>query len=205
MGSIELSLNQRAWALIFTGFALWLGPLSLKVNPLLQLLSFALSFSCFLTVVMAGDELAFESKLKRQHRMKRSMVTAAKFGFAEEAEIRELQKEYAALPAATVEEPVAAVSGNQQSLEQVGEKLAKVLEVCGEVSIELIDYLWDNKAAEYTDSDGWINVSKLRRNWGEHRGFKSQDFQDLLSKLSQLEVGEFRDKNCKEWRLLLIV
>jgi hypothetical protein len=152
-----------------------------------------------------GDDLAFESKLKRQQRMKRSIVTAAQFGFAEEAEIRDLEKQYAALPAAAEVEPIAPVSGNQQSLEQAGEKLAKVLENCGEIGVELIDYLWDGKAEDFTDEDGFINVSKLRRNWGEHRGFKSQDFQELLSKLVQVEVGEFRDKTFKEWRLLLIV
>lgn len=205
MGSIELSYQQRAWALIITGFALWIGPLALKVTPFLQLLAFCLSLSCFLAVVLVGDDLAFESKLKRQQRMKRSMVTAAQFGFAEEAEIRDLQKQYAALPAAVESEPIAPVSGNQQSLEQAGEKLAKVLENCGEIGVELIDMLWDGKASEYTDEDGWISVSKLRRNWGERRGFKAQEFLDLLTKLHQLEIGEFKDETLKEWRLLLIV
>lgn len=205
MGSIELSTQQRAWALIITGFALWLVPLSLKVNPLLQLLSFAMAFSCFLMVVLSGDEMAYESKLSRQYRMKRAQVTAARFGFAEDAEIRELAKEYAALPAAVASAPSEPAPNKAESLEDVGEKLAKVIAVCGDKAIELIDMLWDNKAADYTDEDGWINVSKLRRNWGERRGFKSQEFLEMLTKLHQLEIGEFKDESLKEWRLLLIV
>lgn len=205
MGAFELSMQARAWALILTGFALWIIPLSLKVNNFLQLVCFGLAISCFIVVVNTGDELAFEAKVKRQQFMKRSMVKAAEFGFAEEAEIRQIERQYQLLPSAQVEESIAPTRNDDQSLDEVGEKLAKVLAIAGDVAIELIDYIWDEKAKEYTDESGWINVSKLRRNWGEHRGFKAQNFQELLSKISQAGVGEFRDSNCKEWRLLLIV
>ncbi len=205
MGIDGLTATQKSIGLCIAGFVLFIAPLSLKVDRFTQVLCYIASGMSFASVLSISPDAAYEGKLKRQNQMKRDMVTAARFEAAEGYEVQQVQQEFRMLKPAT--EPVlsAPLPGTEASLQNAGEKLAKVLEHCGENAIELIDYLWDGRAESISDDNGWINVRQLRKNWGEYRGYKAETFLSLLQKLTELEVGEFRNLDYKEWRLLLVV
>lgn len=205
MGIDGLTLQRRAGVLLLAGVLLWLVPLSLRVDRFLQIMSFVASFSCFCAILTQTDELDYENKLQRQQRIKRAQVTAARFEYSEAAEVQQIQREYQLLPAGSSTDAAAPLPGTQQALDQAGEKLAQVLQHCGDAAIELIDYLWDGKAESISDEEGWIDIRQLRQNWGRHHGYNAETFAALLQKLTQLEVGEFQDSSLKKWRLLLVV
>lgn len=201
---IELTAQGKAILLLVGGFFLWFIPLRAGVDPLLQLLCFAGSAGCFITVILTGDDIRHEEKSIRQQRMQRDYLQAARFEFEEKAEEVQLERRILA-PVQSAPAAAQPLPGTNDAIAHAGEVLAKVLEHCGDAAIELIDYLWDGKAESISDDDGWINVRQLRQNWGRHHGYNAETFTGLLQKLADLKVGEFHDSECKEWRLLLVV
>ncbi|MCY7276158.1 MAG: hypothetical protein LH702_21085 [Phormidesmis sp. CAN_BIN44] len=78
----------------------------------------------------------------------------------------------------------------------------EVMQACGDIGWSAIEYV-SGRGAQNCDKDGWISVEKLRDNWAKVYGLKADDLRSLLSSLTNIQVGEWKDSNLKEWRLLL--
>ena len=78
----------------------------------------------------------------------------------------------------------------------------QVQQIAGETGWKLVTYL-TGKGAQYCDRDGWFSIERLRVNWGRNNNLNKQQLTELLSLLTQHQVGEWRDSSLSEWRLLL--
>ncbi len=78
----------------------------------------------------------------------------------------------------------------------------KILESCGEPALALWHYI-SQRNHNLCDKDGWINISKVRANWGKDRNLNAEAVRQLLSGLSNFGVGSWKDSRLQEWKLLL--
>ncbi len=67
--------------------------------------------------------------------------------------------------------------------------------------LELIAYVHE-RGSRYATDAGWIPVAKLRDNWGKDRGFTTKALKDLLTVLSDRQLGAFNEDRSK-WRLTI--
>lgn len=77
-----------------------------------------------------------------------------------------------------------------------------VMQACGDIGWLCVEYL-SGQGAQYGDPEGWITVEKLRSNWGKKYGLNTEQVRQLLTALTGIQAGEWRNSDQKEWRLLL--
>lgn len=65
-----------------------------------------------------------------------------------------------------------------------------------------IDYLAP-RLIKLTDEDGWIEVEKLRSNWGKDNGLSSRAAMEaFLDRLAHAQIGEWHPENDSLWRMV---
>lgn len=77
--------------------------------------------------------------------------------------------------------------------------LAVIQRSCGEAGVSFLEYV-SGRGTKHAGTEGWFSVSKLRRCWGDHRGYSSESFTAFLDQLSQAGAGQFRDSSKRDWR-----
>lgn len=77
-----------------------------------------------------------------------------------------------------------------------------VMQACGDIGWLCVEYL-SGQGAQYSDPEGWITVEKLRSNWAKKYGLNTEQVRQLLTALTGIQAGEWRNFDQKEWRLLL--
>jgi hypothetical protein len=77
-----------------------------------------------------------------------------------------------------------------------------VMQACGDIGWLCVEYL-SGQGAQYGDPEGWIAVEKLRSNWAKKYGLNTEQVRQLLTALTGIQAGEWRNSDQKEWRLLL--
>lgn len=80
----------------------------------------------------------------------------------------------------------------------------QIQQISGEVGWKLFVYL-TGSGTKYCDENGWIPLDKLRTNWARNHRLNTEELTRLLSVFTQNQLGEWKDGNCTEWRLLLTV
>lgn len=78
----------------------------------------------------------------------------------------------------------------------------KVLEAMGEPALALWHYL-SQRNHNLCDKNGWIQIEKIRSNWGKNRGFDTEAIRQLLSGLSSFSIGTWQDSRQLSWQLLI--
>ncbi len=78
----------------------------------------------------------------------------------------------------------------------------EVMQSCGDIGWALVEWA-SGSGSKYCGQDGWISVEGLRANWGKKYGLKTDDLKTLLSALVGIQIGEWRNSELKEWRLIL--
>lgn len=103
-------------------------------------------------------------------------------------------------------EPITATPHAELSLPDKASHLLRVqqevMQACGDIGWLFVEYV-SSKGAQYCDSDGWINVDKLRSNWARNYGLNADNLKQLMIALNNIQIGEWRDSSMREWRLLL--
>lgn len=79
-----------------------------------------------------------------------------------------------------------------------------VMQACGDIGWLCVEYM-SGQGSQYFDKEGWITVEKLRSNWGKKYSLNTEQLRQLLTALTHIQTGEWRDSSLKEWRLLLTV
>lgn len=57
------------------------------------------------------------------------------------------------------------------------------------------------KGRQFADREGWVSITKLQQNWGNHNGFDAKQFRVLLNNLGSLGVGRFHPEDPDFWTI----
>lgn len=208
------------WAVsIGLGIVVWFCAVSfVRFLPApLQLLSMLIPIACFsygLYVLPKWQEEGKQQDLikslmerERAHRLMRQHHLNLASGDVEfDGAMRALREMYPEEIEVTQQEEHGSTPHAQLAPPQQATYLLKVqqevMQACGDIGWAAIEYV-SGRGAQNCDKDGWISVDKLRDNWAKVYGLKVDDLRSLLSALTNIQVGEWRDSSLKEWRLLL--